>query len=133
MSEAASGSLMVRFAGSRSDHVERLFSRLAANYGDLFLKRWGGVDLDDVRAEWARQLDGVPGYRVGYALDNLPPFPPTLPEFKALCAAAPLQSVPLPAPVATLPRESERVLSLEERKARLETMKALVAKWKIVT
>ena len=63
---------------------------MEATYGSLFLDRWKGADLQMVKDVWA---DGLASFTddpkcFGRALKELQqgsPFPPTLPEFVALC------------------------------------------------
>lgn len=69
--------------------VERVFRRMASAYGSLFADRWRGVNLVDVKRDWAEQLGAFTGEELRRGLDNLPTFPPTLPEFKALCRPKP--------------------------------------------
>jgi len=88
--------------------VESLFGKLAALYGDQFLRKWEHVPKADLLATWAEALgpyadDGEHrGQRIKWALVQLRdnnPFPPTLPEFVQLVRQAPRpQPVALPAP-----------------------------------
>ena len=74
--------------------VARLFERLALAYGAQFSRSLApGVPTDDVRAAWVAELtifntpDGLS--RMAWALENLPEFPPSLMQFKALVRRAP--------------------------------------------
>lgn len=88
--------------------VESLFGKLAALYGDQFLRKWEHVPKADLLQTWAEGLgpyadDGEHrGQRLKWALAQLRdnnPFPPSLPEFIALVRQAPRPEVPaLPAP-----------------------------------
>ena len=88
--------------------VESLFGKLAALYGDQFLRKWEHVPKADLLQTWAEGLgpyadDGEHrGMRLKWALSQLRdnnPFPPSLPEFIALVRQAPRPEVPaLPAP-----------------------------------
>ena len=88
--------------------VESLFGKLAALYGDQFLRKWEHVPKADLLRTWAEGLgpyadDGEHrGMRLKWALSQLRdnnPFPPSLPEFIALVRQAPRPEVPaLPAP-----------------------------------
>lgn len=71
----------------RIEWIERLFSRFAAYYGARFHDMWGGQRLDDVLAIWADELgDLTPDEMVrGVAAAKIAKFPPTLPEFIAMC------------------------------------------------
>jgi hypothetical protein len=83
--------------------VDRLFERLALVYGRDFLSRWEGLDLRDVKADWARELSGWERqpHAIRYALEHLPPDkPPTVLQFRAICNSRPEPELPrLPAPV----------------------------------
>ena len=74
--------------------VERLFARFAAMYGDGAMRRmWGQQDADAVKAIWARALGRVELADIASGLQALEAagnaFPPTLPEFVALCVRKP--------------------------------------------
>ena len=83
--------------------VRKLFAELQGNYGTRFLDMWrsGQADTngDDVGLQnamdmWAEKLAGFRERpdAIRRVLDTLPPHPPTLPEFVALCR----QSCPKP-------------------------------------
>lgn len=83
--------------------ITRLWSRLEAAYGSRWMNMWGNAELADVQELWAEKLGGFHDNlgAIGYALDCLDehPFPPTLPEFLALCRRAPKPQLPaLPSP-----------------------------------
>lgn len=111
--------------------VRKLFGELQGNYGTRFLDMWRSgqtnVDNDDVgllnaMELWAEKLAGFRDYpeAIRRVLDTLPPHPPTLPEFVALCR----QSCPKPAHKA-LPSPG---LSAEEIQARQAEAQAIAAK-----
>jgi hypothetical protein len=82
--------------------VNRVFTRLSLVFGRDFMSRYDGLDIDDVKAEWALDLASFAQApdAIKFALDNLPSAkPPTVLEFRDLCRKAP-QYVPkaLPAP-----------------------------------
>lgn len=89
--------------------VHRIFAKLAVRYGQAFLRRWDGLDIKAVHADWAEQLARFAARPdcIKYALDNLPTDkPPTVSEFRALCNAAPEPNVPrLAAPKSVPPAE----------------------------
>ena len=71
--------------------VESLFGKLAALYGDQFLRKWEHVPKADLLQTWAEGLgpyadDGEHrGQRLKWALSQLRdnnPFPPSLPQMK---------------------------------------------------
>ncbi len=75
-----------------SEWVDRIFQRLTVRYGQSFLGKWAGVDMADVKADWADQLKRFSGRPdcIKYALDNLPQDkPPNVGEFRALCNDTP--------------------------------------------
>ncbi len=86
------------------DWINSLFDRLEAAYGSRWQNMWGNSSLQNVKDLWAEKLAGFfdNPKAIGYALNALDehPFPPTLPEFLALCRKAPrpeLQALPAPA------------------------------------
>ena len=83
--------------------VRKLFGELQGNYGTRFLDMWRSgqtdtngddVGLQNAMALWAEKLAGFRDRpeAIRRVLDTLPPHPPTLPEFVALCR----QSCPKP-------------------------------------
>lgn len=83
--------------------IGRIFGRMEDFYGARFLDAWRGTDLARVKATWAEKLAGFADTpeRIGFALNALEhhKFPPTLPEFLALCRSAPAPFRPaLPEP-----------------------------------
>jgi len=76
--------------------VERLFDRLNLTYGSEFKRKWDGLDVNDVKSNWAYEL-GIFAENlkaIGWALENLPERCPNLIEFKALCKQAPRPETP---------------------------------------
>lgn len=93
--------------------VDRLFARLAAIYGALWLDRWRDVPIADVKDEWQESLGVMYGIQISAALDHVAkhnPFPPTLPEFYIIAGgmAKPFLSEP---PRIEHKREPEREFS----------------------
>ena len=85
------------------DHwVESLLARMLAIYGQKFRSQWADVPAESMRETWAVALGRFDGERIKWALDQMIatcPWPPTLPEFAALCRQAPRdEPVKLPAP-----------------------------------
>lgn len=70
-------------------YVQRIFEHMSCCYGSKFLDMWQGQDPAQLRAYWGRKLAGFADrpQSIKAALDALEdrPFPPTLPEFIALC------------------------------------------------
>lgn len=70
--------------------IERIFSRMSAMYGSLFRERWRDCDLSEVKLVWAEELSTFSDNPecFGMALKAIVSeckFPPTLPEFVAIC------------------------------------------------
>jgi hypothetical protein len=65
-------------------------------YGHEFLRRWDGMDLSAVKADWAHELRRFHGNReaIAYGLSNLPVGrPPTVLEFRSICHSRPQQTI----------------------------------------
>lgn len=67
--------------------VKKLIVKMIARYGTLFTDRYGGLSRDELADEWGQELAGYTGEELARGLDGLKgcKFPPTLPEFQALC------------------------------------------------
>lgn len=83
--------------------VDRIFDQLSLIYGSFFRARWAGMDIADVKTNWAHELARFVGRpdAIAYALANLPTDqPPTVLQFRAICSSVPTpQGMPaLPAP-----------------------------------
>jgi len=83
--------------------ISKIFEHMAGLYGSKFADLWNGSNMETVQRLWAEKLGGfktMPG-AIKEALDALDskPWPPTLPEFIALCReaghrhSAPVQSL----------------------------------------
>lgn len=85
--------------------VKSLFARLQVRYGDAWVRKWDGVDMAAVEADWSEELGGFANApdAIKYGLANLPrDWPPTAGQFAALCLRRPEPIVPaLPAPTAS--------------------------------
>jgi len=97
--------------------VHRIWSAMRGNYGAEFDRLWAKpphADPDEhvksLRETWQRELRCFRTFpeAISYGLENLPPRPPSLPEFRALCLRAPArppkQQDLLPPPKADLAR-----------------------------
>jgi len=75
--------------------IDVVFTKLSLIYGRDFLGRWEGIDLSDVKGDWAHELGGYEGNpaAIKYALQNLPNKAPTVLEFRAICQRAPAMEV----------------------------------------
>lgn len=70
--------------------VDRIFSRFAAMFGVQKVgAMWAGTPIEEVKAVWAAQIGRFPPEAIGKAMqavvDSGREWPPTLPEFVALC------------------------------------------------
>jgi hypothetical protein len=73
-----------------SHTVDAIFARMTVRYGSAWFAKWDGVPIESVKADWARELEGVSRYAIVYALGFLPSdFPPTVSAFLAICRRAP--------------------------------------------
>lgn len=85
--------------------INIIFKKLSLRYGRDFTGKWEGIDLDDVKSDWALELDGFEKspYAIFYALKNLPDSkPPNVAEFRNIALRAPEQPLPrLDAPQAS--------------------------------
>ena len=100
-----------------AEWVEVLFTKLSLVYGRDFFGRWEGLDLDAVKADWAHELAGFAHHReaIVYGLAHLPPKPPTVLEFRAICRMAPAPDTPrLEAPVANMARRDAELAKLQQ-------------------
>lgn len=81
--------------------VDRIFSKLTLVYGRDFIGRWEGLELADVKTDWAHELAGFENFPEGiaFALQNMPAGrPPTVLEFKAMALKAPRPATKFLAP-----------------------------------
>jgi hypothetical protein len=89
--------------------IDRLFLRFSQMYGKLWLDMWEHIPMDGVKATWAEDLAGCSADQIRHALDHCKThlkFPPTCPEFVALCREfreKPQNVAYLPAPVSRMP------------------------------
>ena len=133
--------------------VHRIWSAMRGNYGAEFDRRWQcpeGTDpevhVQQLRETWQRELRCFRTFpeAISYGLENLPPRPPSLPEFRAICLRAPARAQPAQAPLLPpVARDRPRlaaelgraVEALSKRKptACLEEMEAKVARGETLT
>lgn len=75
-----------------AEFIEALFHRLTLRYGRAFLARWKAVPVDEVKADWRRELASYAKRpeAIEYALALLDSDePPTAARFRDLCASTP--------------------------------------------
>jgi hypothetical protein len=96
---------------------------MAANYGARFADAWRGVEAETVKAVWAKKLGGLRPEQIRRGIAGLEQckFPPTLPEFVALCKQAAPEAHRLKLPV---PRPSPEQRA--QGKSRLSEMKRML-------
>lgn len=94
--------------------VEMIFTKCSLRYGRDFAGRWEGLDLVDVKADWAHELTGIKPETVRHGLQNLPDKPPTVKDFINACKGAP----EVPMLKLDLPRANPDVVKAALDKAR---------------
>ncbi|NGZ86425.1 hypothetical protein [Duganella aceris] len=67
--------------------IESLFKKMAFTYGTKLADQWRGTDTAGVKQHWALELGALTNAQLcaGVAALNTRPWPPTLPEFIAMC------------------------------------------------
>lgn len=82
--------------------VDRIFDKLMLVYGRDFTGRWDGLPIASVKTDWGHELSGFEHHpeAIKHALQSLNPAkPPTVLEFRGLCANAPkMAAIELPPP-----------------------------------
>jgi len=105
--------------------VDRIFDRLTVRYGNRFLDRWKGVDMDAVRFDWASVLEGFEHWpeAITFAFDHIDDEkPPTAAMFRSLALKAPKpERLALPEPVARPERVAAELAKLAPLKAMTAT------------
>lgn len=101
--------------------IDRIFDRLIVRYGNRFLDRWKGVNMDAVRFDWATVLDGFDKWpdAISFAIDNLDDEkPPSATMFRTLALKAPKPALlALPEPKADPDRIKAELAKLAPLKA----------------
>lgn len=120
MQGETNATLLARPSALPETWIGRIFGRMEDFYGARFLDAWRGTDLARVKATWAGKLAGFADQpeRIGFALNALEhhPFPPTLPEFLALCRQAPPPNRPaLPEPKIDPEVAADRARQVQEK------------------
>lgn len=103
--------------------VDVVFKKLSLAYGRDFTGRWEGLDMLDVKSDWAHELSGYERnpQAIKYALQNLPASkPPTVFEFRAIAQRAP----ETPRQQLEAPRANPEVVHAAIRAARAALTKA---------
>jgi len=120
-----SGTLPAKLNALPEPWIERIFGHMAAFYGSLFLDRWKGTDLVEVKRVWASSLATFSDHPecFGLALKAMVDevrLPPTLPEFVAICRRKYVKPVPKQE---ALPNLAAVPVSREEGKRRIAELK----------
>lgn len=119
---------MLTFSALQPRAVDRLFARFVAMYGAPAMQRmWADAPMDGVKETWGAALGRFSLEQILAGLQALDAsgakFPPTLPEFVALCVRKP-DAVPaahrklLPVP----DRTAEEIAAGAEQMARIRQM-----------
>lgn len=83
------------------DIIDAIFGRMAVRYGAEWLRKWEGVDMAAVKADWKHELKGFSSNLepLRYALKHLPVKCPTVAEFRSVAnSCPPPEFKQLPAP-----------------------------------
>lgn len=93
--------------------INELFKRMGRTWGNSFLEKWPQEDLRGVKIEWARALRKLSTAELKAGVDALMTlkFPPSLPEFFALCKQMRLQDMPSTPYLTDQTRASEKVVA----------------------
>lgn len=101
--------------------IDRIFDRLTVRYGDRFLNRWKGIDMNAVRFDWADTLAGFENWpeAISFAFDMVDDEkPPTAAMFRTLALKAPKpERLALPEPAADPARVAAELAKLAPLKA----------------
>lgn len=99
--------------------VDEIFTRLTVRYGRTFLNRWEGVDIELVKADWAKELAGFANWpeAISYAFEHLDSErPPTATVFRDIATKAPRVERPqLEAPKPDADRVKAEISKLRTR------------------
>ena len=100
--------------------VEMIFKKLTLLYGKQFLAQWEGLDIAEVKADWAEELGRFADSpkALQFALENVSGKwpPPTVREFAEIALGAPRDVKPLPVPDYTPPEKlSPQALAAKEK------------------
>lgn len=107
--------------------IGRIFDHMSGLYGSRFADLWSGTNHDTVKRMWAEKLAGFASMpkAIKEALDSLDdkPFPPTLPEFLALCREAARRHTDAPLKLEYKPTAEERERAAQTIEEAAQTFK----------
>jgi hypothetical protein len=86
--EPESGTSAGTRSALRDRWIDALFVRFQLMYGNAWADKWAGLAIGQVKTTWADDLSGCTGEQIRRALEHVKannPFPPSCPEFLALC------------------------------------------------
>lgn len=71
--------------------IDAIFGRMAIRYGAEWMRKWEGVDIAAVKADWSQELRGFASNLepLRYALKHLPVKCPTVAEFRNIANSCP--------------------------------------------
>lgn len=99
--------------------IDKIFAKLSLVYGRAFFGQYEGLDMQDVKADWAHELSGFERMpeAIAYGLKHLPmDKPPNVLQFRALCRKLPPPEFKaLPAPKADQEKVRAMLDGLRER------------------
>ena len=77
-------------ADQRLRMIQRLFLRMSTLYGSKFADMWRGIDEDEIKRCWSDELAIFTIQEITEGVNSLnrSAWPPTLPEFMAMCSAS---------------------------------------------
>lgn len=104
--------------------IDDMFRRLSVRYGQAFLRQYDGLNLGDVKRDWAEVLGGMSAERLRHAMHNLPESAPTALTFKRCCMEfrPPEPALPkLDGPAADPARKAETARTMKELRDRLSS------------
>jgi len=116
--------------------VNELFKRMSRMWGNSFIDKWPAEDLDGVKVEWAKGLRKLSNAELKAGVDALmtQKFPPSLPDFYALCKMRRLVEVAQQPVLADNRRADpnevqENLKRIREALAPLSQPKEITAEW----
>lgn len=123
MSETKS-TLPAKLSALPESWIDELFGHMGAYYGSLFADRWKDNNIAEVKRVWAESLanfsDNPKCFRAALkSMIDECQFPPTLPEFVALCRKHYVR----PQQQAALPDLGHQPLSRDEGRHRMAELK----------
>lgn len=70
--------------------IDMIHTKLVLTYGRRFSDQYAGLQPEQVKADWAHELEGLSREGIFHALQNLPKdHPPNVLQFRAICASRP--------------------------------------------